>query len=822
MMKKTRFAMVLVLLFSMVLGAMPVQAAPFNKVYIIQKEFTVQPSVPATVMVKVQNDHADKITNLQVMPAGVLGVSIIDKASMETSIEAGSSIIMHLQITADEAFAGTADNVISFAFTYDLNNVSQPAETSTLQITVLDKAASTPPPTETPDIRMTAPSSYVSMEAGKLKTVDVTLQNVSAFTATDVQVFPVANKDFKITVSDARSFSLSGRGQKSFKIDVTPDKSVAAGDYTIALEYTYMNNAKVITTGRAEIFVKVVASTAETVVVLSDFKTNPVSITAGDSFALGMKVKNLSAQQASSLKVVLTGLDSAGIYISNATTSRTIGTMAGNTEQTLEYALRTNESMRSGSYAVTLELSYKDVSGQTVTESYPYYISVRAKAGAVEDGKRASLEITSITRPTAAFAVGQDIKINVTIKNSGDATAKNVKVTASPEAVILPQTANIQMVNKLVPGESKTLSFTFAATAAAQNQNYNIGFTVDYETGEESQTDSFMQYVGVTVSNPDAEDGTDPGKVKGTPKIIVSKYTVNPLIVMAGEEFDLDITYMNTHSSKGVYNIKVSASVLGTGTDKGNVFTPVDSSNTFYIDSIAPKGEAQQHLRMYTVPDALPKNYILTITFEYEDEDGTQFNATEEIGVNVQQNARLELGDVYMPLDVFLNESVFVSFTLQNRGKVTLSNLKIKMEGEGIEAPNSEVIFGNFLPGGYDYYDGSFFPTVEGPQEVRIVITYDNDMMVPVEIIEKYTINVMPGYDFGGEYPGGDFPGGEYPGGGMEEQKEGIWTKIVNFVKTPTVWIGVGIGAVVVGLAIGIPALVIRARRKKEGFDLDE
>ena len=36
----------------------------------------------------------------------------------------------------------------------------------------------------------------------------------------------------------------------------------------------------------------------------------------------------------------------------------------------------------------------------------------------------------------------------------------------------------------------------------------------------------------------------------------------------------------------------------------GSVFTPVDSSNTFYIDNIPPKGRVEKKITMFTVPDA--------------------------------------------------------------------------------------------------------------------------------------------------------------------------------------------------------------------------
>ena len=126
---------------------------------------------------------------------------------------------------------------------------------------------------------------------------------------------------------------------------------------------------------------------------------------------------------------------------------------------------------------------------------------------------------------------------------------------------------------------------------------------------------TFKQYAGVNISNPkkDKEGESEDDKNKSKPKIIVSKYVCDPLIVMAGEEFDLNLSLMNTHKDKGVKNIKMFltlAEETSSETEKsGNIFTPVNSSNTYYFDAIPPKGTVDKELRLYVVPNAQPKTY---------------------------------------------------------------------------------------------------------------------------------------------------------------------------------------------------------------------
>lgn len=148
-----------------------------------------------------------------------------------------------------------------------------------------------------------------------------------------------------------------------------------------------------------------------------------------------------------------------------------------------------------------------------------------------------------------------------------------------------------------IPLKSLTLTsqadykFTFAPTGNASSRNYTIEIKVEYKIG--SKEYSFTQYAGANVTNPKKDEEDDDDKKESKPKIIVSDYKCDPVIVMAGKNFDLTMTFLNTHYQKTVKNVKMYLTMVeetSSENDKsGNVFTPVNSSNTFYYDSIAPK-----------------------------------------------------------------------------------------------------------------------------------------------------------------------------------------------------------------------------------------
>ena len=54
------------------------------------------------------------------------------------------------------------------------------------------------------------------------------------------------------------------------------------------------------------------------------------------------------------------------------------------------------------------------------------------------------------------------------------------------------------------------------------------------------------------------------------PKIIVYSYAAEPALVTAGDEFDLHLTFMNTHTGKTIRNIKANFTVNESSSETGS------------------------------------------------------------------------------------------------------------------------------------------------------------------------------------------------------------------------------------------------------------
>jgi hypothetical protein len=693
---------------------------------------------------------------------------------------------------------------------------------------IIDSGGVTSNPTpEKPYIMVVDPLS-IEMDANTSNTFSITIKNLVSPSAKNIlttvkSATPGIVASFEGT--DGYRSQLGNKASYKAKLNVSIDSTVKTGYYAIELTHAYLNSNNEEKTNTSSIQIKVDNKTAAGNLIIDNLTTSPQNIKAGSDFTLEGIIENKGNSSVSDVQVSIDGLKSEEIFIKNSTNIVSYPTMDKNISNKFSINLSSNKKLKNGSYPITLKLSYDNGGEARQTKEYSYYVSIND--GTASEGSSSEVYIESISTPNSTIGVGQNFTMTAVVKNTSAAAAKNIKITAKPEGegAIVPKSAAILQINNLNSGESQNLSFTFAPTAASKTQNYVIGFTLEYETGKIKDDDtkeviSFTQYQGVNVSNPEG-DKKDEEKDEKTsvPKIIVKAYQSDPVIVKAGQEFDLSMTFLNTNAQKPIKNIKAYLTVDEGTEKKGSVFSPVNSSNTFYIDQMAPKGEVTKNLRFYTIPDASPKTYTINVNFEYEDMENNEYKTTEIVGISVKQVTKLDVSEFVIDETGFVGQPIYLNFEMYNTGKVTLSNLMIKVEGN-FDANQKSTYYGSFNPSSTEYYDNTLIPTEAGSQTGKIVISYEDDAGEKVEEVKEFNIEIMesaPMEEGMGMMidPETGFPLDPEtglpidPATGLPIKKGG---GIIKYV---------AIGAVVLAAAAG-GAVLYRRKKKKESFDLNE
>lgn len=570
--------------------------------------------------------------------------------------------------------------------------------------------------------------------------IDFQVKNKGAASADNIYISAKKNAldPFRVSIKGGGDIgSVGANGYKNVTLNVDVNGEVEESSYPVTLEFTYRNTNDTTFSNTETIYLKMQGFDQEPNFKLEGMKLSPESMSPGNSANLTGKVLNSGTQEMVDVDIRLDNLETDKISLSGGFSSKHYAQIPVGGSADFSFPLVASADMAAGNYPVSIKLQFKDGFGKTVEKVQEYYVNVGGVAG-----QKSQLEIKNMKEPSGVYGVNEDFTISFDLHNSGKIAAKNIVVTAESvdASAVVPKSGSVKTVSQLAAGATTTLSFTFAGTAAAQSQNYSIQFTTEYTSGGTAVT-SFKQFAGVNVNNPDSDEEN-----ASKPKLIVSNYECNPLIVMAGEEFDLNMDILNTHAEKGVKNIKMFLTLAEeTSSDSqksGNIFTPVNSSNTFYFDAIGPKGTAQKKLRLYVVPEAQPKTYTLTVNFEYEDSAGKEYTATELLGINVKQVTELQVDEFAIPDSVEMYSPITVSFGYYNTGKVTLNNVMVKVEGD-VDCQMKNTYIGNMDSGASEYFETSFTPMTSGEVPVSIVISYEDATGEVKEERREFLLNVM-------------------------------------------------------------------------------
>ncbi len=606
---------------------------------------------------------------------------------------------------------------------------------------------------EVPNLTVTSQNTYTA-KAGEVVDIRVSLKNTSRYYATDISAS--INGDPTGTVySDGSSYDSirnlrdGSTDDLSFKVKVAD--SAEGGNYKLELNVTYYNDARWDETSKKytlteTINIRVPKKTSKPQVLVSKVDIMPSDVVKpGEIIAVGFNLENVGEEIAKDVKISLEGLSSDGFTLAQGVNYTTVPSIGAGKSSYLYFELKSLKTIKKGSYELTLNLSYKDSDNEIISDKSTFFIT--STAGEKEN--QSSLIIENLSYPTGTITRNTALDVKFTVRNKGKLKASNiiVKANSSDPSGVVPKSVSIVKIDSLQPGASQEINFEFLTTNSAETKNYPIELIVEYEDEltEKGEKHSFNQFVGVFSKAPKEEDPDDAKKY--VPKLIIDKYNFEPNIVKAGETFELTLSFFNTNQSKSVRNIKIfltsePGSTTNKELDSGSVFTPVNSSNTFFIDSVSAKKTVEKKITMFTIPDALAKTHTITANLEYEDSEGNAYEAKELIGIPVVQKSKLEVGELnYFP-DATVGEAVPLSVEFYNTGKSTLYNLMVKLEGD-FQTENGQQYVGNFENGGSNYFDGTLIPTEAGELKGALVFTYEDSTGETNEVREEFSLNIM-------------------------------------------------------------------------------
>lgn len=536
---------------------------------------------------------------------------------------------------------------------------------------------------------------------------------------------------------------------------------------------------------------------------------------AGKEFQVPFQVTNTGDAPANNIKISLDGLKSKEITLANGLSTADITTLNPGETQYITFNLKSDKSMAPGTYMLNLDYTFSgygadaNKTNEQAPKTGKYQFSFNITKSQQEPS---ALEFKNIKFPTGILYRNSKATISFDLENTGRLVAKNLKVQANSQDQngLASRTVSIIQLKELAPGEKKNFSYDFMVTPSAETKNYPVELKVEYTDDSKAEAQSTSQIVGVFVKAPtDKNDGKPVNE--STPKLIIEDYYLEPQTIEAGKPFKLYLKFFNTNAKKAVKNIKIfltsdTQESVGSGENgqprgampTASVFTPVDSSNTFYIANIAPGARVEKEISFTTVPDTAAKTYTVVANFEYEDAKANKYTDTAQIGVPVVQQAKLEVGDVLPQGEFMLGSETPLSIDYYNTGKANLSNVMIKIKGEGLKFDTPSYYKGAFAPGSQDTFLVNVTPETPGNKKVELVWTFEDSMGVTQEIKKEYEFTVE------------DIPQMDENDMNNQDMKGGGGSKLIFKILG-----GVAVAAAAIG-----GAFFIHKKKKKEDEDL--
>ncbi len=645
----------------------------------------------------------------------------------------------------------------------------------------VQKDTTVTPPVDTtkyaPKLEITSNAQIPEGNAGTTITYKLPVKNTGLYPARNIVVSPVFEDGGVIVPSSMNaSFSIetlqpNETKELEFTFNIAP--SIQQKVYSIKFNLQYYNYSLDSFTSTVNGMLKITADNNIPKLSLKSTSTDPAQIEPGDSFKLNLVFDNNGSFSARDVNITLNGLKSDGISLNGTAGKLSKDIIPSSKQHTFTYDLNASQKIEAGATSLRVKVEYRDAKNNTYSDDIEFYVVV------ANVSNKGNLVIKDVVSPDFAMVPGKDFVISMNLNNTGLSKINNVKVSIAADKEIIPKSLNTVVIHSIDKGGLVPVEFSLGISDDAASRNYPIAINIEYESGAADSKQTAAQYVGVYV---EGENG------KSVPRIIIDKYNFSTDVVKAGEEFTLTLSLLNTSTSSDIKNVKVTVS-----SDDGT-FTPANSSNSFYISSLSSSSKYEKQLSFISKADAAPKQYMLSINYEYEDDKGTAFNSKDTIGVPLNQLQRLVLGELAIPTEIYVGNPLPVGIEFFNMGKTTLYNLMVKLEGS-FRSENGSYFVGNFESGKSDNFDGTIIPEAAGEISGKLIFSFEDENGKKTEMEKEIALTVMepPIMDEGMPPPDEQLP---------EDQ-----TKISILV-----WVAIAVGVVVVATIVFV---IIRRRIKK-------
>ncbi|MBR4765526.1 MAG: hypothetical protein IK085_02045 [Clostridia bacterium] len=289
---------------------------------------------------------------------------------------------------------------------------------------------------------------------------------------------------------------------------------------------------------------------------------------------------------------------------------------------------------------------------------------------------------------------GSVFQLKIIATNKGSRDVSNIKITFNePSGALLPWKVDSYYISHLGAGESNNdnpIEFTVKVNEECDGGNMSASVNIEYED-ESGQSFSSSDTIMIPVIKKPKETEVETKPNPYQPVLMVTDYSVDGT-VLQGKSFKLNIVITNKSITTNIVNIKISCA------DQTGQLTPAGVTSG-YIRMLAEGESYTWSVPVKVSSDAEGGNCPVTITCEYETQDGENLSSTDTLVLSIPKKPkekdttadtsqpRLMVTDYSIENDYISPDEVGkLSITVENtcRNK-TVSNIKLSLVDESGE-----------------------------------------------------------------------------------------------------------------------------------------
>lgn len=218
--------------------------------------------------------------------------------------------------------------------------------------------------------------------------------------------------------------------------------------------------------------------------ILNTVSQSPKAPKAGEKLTVTFNLENIGSADATDVKVLTTGLSSAGFEPINSEPYQYIGTVAAGTSKKVEVTVKVGEKIPEGLNTLNIQYEYTDVSGKVTTENVALNILNVQNSEEESTVSMPKLMISDFYTDVEEVKAGNVFDFTFELLNTNDEiTAKNIKITVTSGDGTFSVTAggNSFFVKEIKPGEIAPITINLKASAAATTKACPIDIRMEYE-----------------------------------------------------------------------------------------------------------------------------------------------------------------------------------------------------------------------------------------------------------------------------------------------------------------------------------------------------